>query len=64
LFCELYKEFVYTGSKNRSNLTYIKHNLILERRDLFKVKRRQEAEPFGEEMLDKIAADNFIIEGY
>jgi hypothetical protein len=31
---------------------------------LFKVKRRQEAGPFGEEMLDEIEADNIIIEGY
>jgi hypothetical protein len=45
-----------------SKLTYIKHNLILEHPDLFKIKRRQEAEPSNEDILNEIAADDIVIE--
>jgi hypothetical protein len=45
-----------------SKLTFIKHNLILEYPDLFKIRRRQEAEPNEDEFVNEIAADDIITE--
>jgi hypothetical protein len=45
-----------------SKLAYIKHNLILEHPELFKVKQQQEVEPSEEDILDDIAADDIIID--
>lgn len=45
-----------------SKLTYIKHNLILERPDLFRVDRRRVIEASEDEILTEIAADDIITE--
>jgi hypothetical protein len=45
-----------------SKLTYIKHNLILEHPNLLKVGHQQEVEPFEEDILNEIAADDIVIE--
>jgi len=45
-----------------SKLTFIKHNLIFEYPDLFKIRRRQEAEPNEDEFVNGIAADDIITE--
>ena len=47
-----------------SKLAYIKHNLILENSNLFKVDRRRKIETSDETILNDVATDDIIVEDY
>lgn len=48
--------------KTVSELTFIKHNLILERPELFNFGRQQAIEESADEIVNQITADDIIIE--